>query len=209
MAVWLIRAGKHGDHELKFIQESRVYVTWDRLDVDLSKLSDRSGFINILATRYPDAKPKKIVNWASQLWPFAHEMKKGDLVVLPLKTQRAVQVGEVAGDYRFEPNGPKPFFHWRSVRWIGEAVPREHFGQDLLNSFGAFLTICRVQRNNAEARLGMMRNNGWKSETMTAVTAPSISVATGDADGGEETDLSEAASDQIAQLISARFKGTR
>ena len=41
MAVWLIRAGSHGEYELKFIQERRVYVTWDALDVNLDKLANR------------------------------------------------------------------------------------------------------------------------------------------------------------------------
>lgn len=38
MAIWLIRAGSHGEYEQKFIQENRVYVTWDDLDVNLAKL---------------------------------------------------------------------------------------------------------------------------------------------------------------------------
>jgi len=41
MAVWLIRAGSHGEYEQKFLQENRVYVTWDKLNVDLSKLDNR------------------------------------------------------------------------------------------------------------------------------------------------------------------------
>jgi restriction system protein len=46
MAVWLIRAGSHGEYELKFIQESRVYVTWDELDLNLGKLAERSELTN-------------------------------------------------------------------------------------------------------------------------------------------------------------------
>ena len=42
MAVWLIRAGSHGEYEAKFVDEGRVYVTWDGLDVDLAKLTQRS-----------------------------------------------------------------------------------------------------------------------------------------------------------------------
>jgi restriction system protein len=207
MAVWLTRAGSHGEYELKFIQDSKVYVTWDDLDVDVRKLSNKAELTDAMTRRYPDSKPKAILNWASQVWPFAHEIKKSDLVVLPLKSQRAIQIGEVTGDYQFVPNGPSPFFHYREVAWIGEAVPRGHFGPDLLNTFGAFMTICRVQRNNAEARIAAMRANGWKRETTADVTkAPS---ATPDAavPETEETDLEEAAGDQIAQLISARFKG--
>ena len=160
-----------------------------------------------MTQRYPDTKPKAVATWVSQVWPFAHEIKKSDLVVLPLKTQRAIQIGEVTGDYHFESGGPNPFFHWRPVRWIAEAVPRAHFGKDLLNTFGALMTICRVQRNNAEARITAMRANDWKPETIAAVTKTITSAVDESAGAAEDTDLEEAARDQIARLIAARFKG--
>lgn len=204
MAVWLIRAGSHGEYEQKFIQDARVYVTWDDLNVNLAKLKQRGELTAAMTERYPDAKPKAIQNWVSQVWPFAHEMKKGDLVVLPLKSQPAIQIGEIAGDYHSEPDGPNPFYHWRPVKWIAEAVPRANFGKDLLYTFGAFLTICRVQRNNAEQRISAMRANEWKPESIAAVTK-ATAPATDEA--AEDTDLEELARDQIAQLIASRFKG--
>jgi restriction system protein len=143
MAIWLIRAGSHGEYEQKFIQENRVYVTWEGLNVDLTKLQQKSDLTEVMAKYYPDAKLKRVLNWMSQVWPFAHEIKKGDLVIMHLKSQPAIQIGEIDGDYHFEPSGPDPYFHWRSVKWIGEAVPRANFGKDLLYTFGAFLTICR------------------------------------------------------------------
>ena len=88
MAIWLIRAGSHGEYEQKFLQESRVYVTWDNLDVNLGKLKERSELTEALNERYPDKQPKAIQNWVSQVWPFAKEIKKGDLIVLPLKSQQ-------------------------------------------------------------------------------------------------------------------------
>lgn len=205
MAVWLIRAGSHGEYEQKFIQEGRVYVTWDDLDLDLSRVPQRSELAAAMAQRYPDAKAKAIQNWVSQVWPFAHEMQKGDLVVLPLKSQPAIYIGEIADDYHPQKDGPNPFFHWRPVKWIGEAIPRTHFGKDLLYSFGAFLTICRIQRNNAEQRIEAMRANGWKAETLhiqakvTATSPADVEIA--------DTDLDELARDQIAALVAARFKG--
>jgi restriction system protein len=203
MTVWLIRAGAHGEHEAKFITESRVYVTWDGLDLELSKLTDRADLATAMEKRYPDAKADTIKNWSSQVWPFAHEIKVGDMVVLPLKTQRAIQIGEVTGGYHFEPEGPDPYFHWLPVKWVGQAVPRTNFGKDLLSTFGAFTTICRVQRNNAEARLATMRSRGWKPETAAAAKAtPQVTD-----EPAQDTDLEELAHDQIAQLISARFKG--
>ncbi len=207
MAIWLIRAGSDGEYEPKFIQDNRVYVTWDRLDVDLAKLAEKAKLRAALMVRYPDAKVKTVGNWVSQIWPFVWEMNKGDLVVLPLRTQRAIQIAEITGDYQFEPGGPDPYFHWRPVKWIAEAIPRTHFGRDLLDIFGALKTICRLQRYNVEARLAAMRANGWKPETTGAVTKGATSTGDRTAERGEGTDLEEAAHDQIARLIAARFKG--
>lgn len=204
MAIWLIRAGSHGEYEQKFIQENRVYVTWDNLDVSLIKLTAREDLLAGMQSRYPNAKPKRLQNWVSQVWPFAHVIEKGDLVILPLKSQRAIQVGEITGDYHFEKAGPNPFYHWRSVKWIGDAVPRAHFGKDLLNTFGAFLTICRVERNNAESRIAAMRANGWMPESVSSVVKASSAVSDEEV---QDTDLEDRAQDQIAQLIAARFKG--
>ena len=86
MAIWLTRAGSHGEYEQKFIQDNRVYLTWEYLNVDLAKMTERDELTDAMTQRYPDNKPKAIANWVSQVWPFAHDMKKGDLVVLPLKT---------------------------------------------------------------------------------------------------------------------------
>lgn len=204
MAVWLIRAGSHGEYEQKFIQENRVYVTWIGLDVNLAKLTERSELVAAMTQRNPDTKPKAILNWVSQVWPFAHGIKKGDLVILPLKSQPAIQIGEVTGDYHFEAGGPDPYFHWRPVKWIGDAVPRANFGKDLLFTFGAFMTICRVQRNNAEQRIAAMRENGWRGETIAATIKTTASVAD---EAAEDRDPEELALDQIARHIIARFKG--
>ena len=73
MAIWLIRAGRDGEYEQKFIQENRVYVTWNGLDVDLSSMIDRTELVSAMTQRYADAKAKTIANWVSQVWPFARE----------------------------------------------------------------------------------------------------------------------------------------
>lgn len=204
MAIWLVRAGSHGEYEQKFIQENRVYATWDELNLNLAKLSERSELVAAMTQRYPDAKAGRIRNWVSQVWPFAQEMKKGDLVVMPLKSQPAIQIGEITGDYQFELAGPAPYFHWRSVKWVGEAIPRANFGKDLLFTFGAFMTICRIQRNNAEQRIAAMRASGWKPETIAAAIKAAEPVS--DEPVGD-TNLEDLAHDQISQLIAARFKG--
>ena len=48
MTLWLIRAGSRGEHEQKFLNEGRVYMAWERLNVDLGTLADRQALIREL-----------------------------------------------------------------------------------------------------------------------------------------------------------------
>lgn len=208
MTVWLIRAGSQGQFEQKFLNENRVYVTWDGLNVDLSAMASREELLEALAVNDPDAKPKKLMNHASQVWPFAHVIREGDLVVLPSKTQPVIYIGTIKSAYQYDGKASDPFFHWRSVEWLPEAVPRSHFSQDLLYSFGAFLTICRIQRNNAEARLNAMAANGWQPENQKQIVGNTTESSDEDAnDEQAESDLETLGNSQIVKLIEARFKG--
>ncbi len=206
MAIWLVRAGQHGEHEQRFFQDKRIYATWEELNINIGKLRQKSDLYNEIAERRPDEKPKTIANWVGQLWLFVREFEKGDLVAVPLKSQPAIRFGEITSDYQFDPAGPDPYFHSHTVKWIQEAVPRTHFGKDLLFTFGAAMTICRIKRNDAEARIAAMRANGWKPEKGMDRKVP-ISKQGEDVEGGEGADLEELARDQIAKLIQTRLKG--
>ena len=214
MTLWLIRAGSRGEHEQKFLDEGRVYVAWDGLDVDLGALLDRQGLIRVMEDRFPDEKAKALVNWSSQVWPFVRDMAKGDWVVMPSKLQSGLYFGELTSDYHFEAAGPNPYYHWRSVNWFSGLIPRTVFPQDLLYSFGAFMTICRIQRNDAEARIKAMAARNWQTEAVAAC-APRLPGGLQTVAGGEdsaeaaEANLEELADDQIVRLIEARFKGHR
>lgn len=56
MAIWLTRAGSRGEYEQKFIQDQRVYVTWDELKEDLSKLESQSALREVMSRLYEDIK---------------------------------------------------------------------------------------------------------------------------------------------------------
>jgi len=53
MAIWLIRVGSHGEYEQKLIQENRIYVAWDGLDVNLTKLKQRADLTTAMTELYP------------------------------------------------------------------------------------------------------------------------------------------------------------
>lgn len=209
MAVWLVRAGAHGQYEQKFLQEKRIYLTWDDLNIPIDKLKDRDTLIAELQKVVDDPKPKKLINHASQIWPFAHAMKVGDRVILPSKIQPVIYIGKIKSTYHYVSNAANPFYHYREVEWLADPVPRTHFSQDLLYSFGAFLTICRITRNNAETRINQMETNNWQPETKKQVISNTDDLIATDTESSQvfETDLEALGQNQIVKLIEAKFKG--
>ena len=139
-------------------------------------------------------------------------MDKGDWVVMPSKLQSGLYFGELTSDYHFEAAGPNPSYHWRSVKWFSGLIPRTVFPQDRLYSFRAFMTICRIQRNDAEARVRTMAVRNWKADGVkySATRTPAGVQGIG---GSEEAadaanvNLEELAADHIERLVVARFKG--
>jgi len=62
----------------------------------------------------------------------------------------------------FDENLGSPYYHYRDVEWFALDIPRDRFDQDILYSFGAFMTVCAIHRNNAEERIKDMAQNNWK-----------------------------------------------
>ena len=163
MALWLIRAGSNGEYEKKFLNKNRVYLTWDDLSYDLSKIQKKRDLYDLLINVYPDCKRGTTRNWTGQIWLFAQEMNEKDWIVLPSKLNREViHVGEITGPYAFDSNAENPFFHHRTVRWVATNVLRSDFGQNLRRYFGARQTICRLKRDNAESRVREIAEAGRK-----------------------------------------------
>lgn len=202
MALWLVRAGQRGEHEERFLQDNRIYATWEGLDRDLSQVASREELRSVLQSVYPDWNAKRTTNYVGQLWPFAHEMAPGDWVVVPSKKKASIHFAEIVGPYAFDRTATDPYYHSRAVRWIQNDVPRSNFDQDLLYSFGAFMTICRLERNDAEERVRAMAARAWREAPIEpSSTAPSDSERTA------PIDLERFGRDQIARLIMSRFKG--
>ena len=79
MPMWLCRAGRYGEFENKFLEDSKVYCTWDNLSESIMQFHTKQDLQQYFVDNNPDVKVKTAMNWASQVWPFAHEMKKGEI----------------------------------------------------------------------------------------------------------------------------------
>jgi restriction system protein len=201
MALWLVRAGKHGEHEQRSFETSRTYLTWESMgEHDLSKAEGTSGILKLLRQALPDDPEPRLQHWARQISTFVFQMKPGDWVVLPRKTKAAIAVGEIEGAYTYDHKLSPVYRHLRPVKWLNWDVPRSVFDQDLLYSFGAFMTVCQISRNDAENRVRAIARAGWKAIGPSR-TPPS------EAEEATEADLERLGRDQIAKLLVRKFKG--
>lgn len=81
------------------------------------------------------------------LWTVSKGIRVGDIVLCPDGEGRYL-VGEVAGDYRYEPDGILP--HRRRVNWSTHTIDRAAMSQALRNSTGSVGTVSDVTSYAAE-----------------------------------------------------------
>jgi len=192
----MVRAGRYGQQEQGALDNNVVTIGWNKLP-DLSNIKTKEEFTKFYTGVYPDEvdNKRKFANQVGQVWRFIHDIEKGDLVALPLKTQSAIAIGKVEGEYQYEPLADN-IKHLRKVKWL-KTIPRSAFDQDLLYSFGALSTVCQISRNNAENRIIEL----LRKEEFVVDTGKELEVV-------EETiDIEEYARDQIAKFIRRKFKG--
>jgi restriction system protein len=203
--VYLVRAGSVGEDE-QYVLDHNLAVIGFREFTSIENLKQWEQFSPFVKEQQPELKPRAAGNLAGQLWAFSVGMTEGDIVVLPSKLHSQMALGVVDGPYKYQKiNGD--FRHTRPVKWIRADAPRTTFQPDLLGSFGAFMTVCRISRNNAEQRISAVINgkpdpglviNGTKGKQ----PAPEVEET-----AELYTDLAQLAHDQIVARIQSHFFG--
>lgn len=205
-SIWLVRAGSKGHQEEAAIGNGLVAIGWGELG-DISTVTDKESLIQLYNKVYIGDKPRAVSNKANQIWRFANEIEIGDYVVLPLKTEPVIAIGKVTGAYEYNLNIAKEVNHIRKVEWLTIDMPRTRLDQDLLYSLGAFMTVCRIQRNDAEIRIPRALERYINN--LSPVSTPQL-VESNSEEGIEEfVDLEGIGRDQIRILIEREFAGHR
>lgn len=202
MAVWTIRGGRVGEYEDAFLEKGVVAVGFG-LGRSISDFADPEALLTHLGSR----------SGANQLWRFYQDVKDGDRVALPRKLTRQVAVGRVSGAYIYDAElvgDGAP--HVRKVEWQATDIPRSHFDQDLLNSFGALQTISKPGAPNAEARIAQVVN------AYLGIDEPAASTAVTETTNGDDTeevelpgeiDIDQEIRDRIVARLQQKFAGAR
>ena len=199
MSIWVVRGGKFGEYENRFINENKVYLTRDGFKTDLNKIPEQKELREKLDEFYPTLPSSKLASWSDQIWGFAHDIQQKDWIVIPSKLSPVIHVGEITGGYIYEKNNSDPYYHSREIKWIEKDIPRGHFPTDILYQLGGFKDVFNA--DGVEKVFHTMADNDW--------------AATKDDDTSYEQMnelialLQEISRDQIAQLIRTKFKGHR
>ena len=116
-------------------------------DSDLSKSlpDNRKDFNKKFIPLYLEKNPGKSKVAAGlacgMLYTIAKGIVIGDVVLCP-DGQRNYWIGEIVGDYQFQPGTSLP--HRRTVRWFAKAMPRDEMSEALRYATGAIGSVSNV-----------------------------------------------------------------
>lgn len=206
--LWLVRLGKNGEREAAALEDNNLRIGFG-LTEDISHLKDREGLIGKMAALFPNDKPNRHRNFAAQINQFINVAETDDLVVTPFKTTGTIGIGRIVGPYRAGPQGEA----LRPVQWLKTDLPRDTFKQDLLYSFGAFMTVCEISRNDALKRVqavldtGRDPGDGGLTASVKGPTSKPIANAEATEAVDQPVNLELLARDQIERRIASVFTG--
>ena len=94
--IWCVRAGASGEADFLFLKKNQVAMSSEEIGDDAARLPPaRDAFKEAFARAAPGARPGSIPISAGQFYRFVHEMRIGDNVIYPRKSDRTVRWGEI------------------------------------------------------------------------------------------------------------------
>lgn len=164
MNLWMVRAGSHGEQEGICLEKKVVTIGWNDLP-DLRNFKSKHQLKEVYLGHYSEKSAVAIGLKVGQIWRFATQIEKGDLVVLPSKFAPEIHIGIVEGPYQYGKTGDD-VYHTIPVSWK-KTLSRSDFDEDLLYSFGSLLTVSCISRNNAAERVNALLQGKAGENTTT------------------------------------------
>lgn len=189
-----------------------------RKSPDLTGCSTREDVAVLVERANPGAKKGSITNATGQLWALRDRIKAGDLLVMPLKTNRQLALGRITTGYQYRVENPPAMRHVLGVDWQRTDLPRNAAKQGLLHTLSSSLTVFAPSRNNSIARLEALLADGVDPGAVdplpshSRLSAASVAAGTDDVDSAVDSpelaiDFEQAIADQILTRIGEDFSG--
>ena len=142
--MWMVRSDGGLLFDL-FKEKSVVAVGWGEIG-SLDQLRSRDAIKASVTGAWPDWLDGRVITSAGQLHRFRNEIQIGDGIVTYDTASRIYLVGEIVGDYKFDPSLVPENPNTRAVRWLGD-VDRDRLSVGTRNSLGSSLTLFRLSED--------------------------------------------------------------
>lgn len=187
--------GIHTTDDSLFLNNNVIAIGWKEFG-DCSKLEPtREAFKAHYTDAYPDGKKGAVATSAGMLYRFALEVKVGDYVVFPSKSDRKINIGIVESDFYYEPNAPM-YVQRRKVKWL-KHLPRTAFSQGALYELGAALSFFMLK--NYADEYAQALDKGFKPNAAMEEADETVAVTA--------EDIVESTRDFILKELSKQLKG--
>ncbi len=190
--VW----GIHTQDDNLFLHKNVIAIGWTDIG-DISKIdANREAFKQKYEEVYPDAKKGNIAVSAGLLYRFMHEVKLGDYIVFPSKSDRKINIGVIEGDYEYISDAIYP--NQRKVKWL-KHISRTEFSQGALYEVGAALTFFMLKNYADEYQSALEK--GFKKKANPSDSDDDETVA------ATAEQIIESTNDFILKELSKNLKG--
>lgn len=193
--------GIHSYDDNLFLKKNTLGLGWAPIG-DLSAIEPtRDAFKARYAEAFPKDKPAAIPGSAGMLYRFLYEMREGDYVVFPSKSDRMINIGVVDGPYVYNPSyagEPHGYVQQRRVKWL-KHLPRTAFSQGALYEFGAAQSLFTV-KNYADEVMAALDPGFKASASLTGEVDDETIGATAD-------EIKQSTIDFILKTLSRDLKG--
>jgi restriction system protein len=207
--AWLVRAGRDSAREEWALTNNVAGGGFAEVG-DLSNCQNNDDIRKLLDATFPDAAEGRITNFRGQLSKLRFHIKIGDLIILPRKLSRQLAIGVVTGGYFYDSSSELTKRHRIKVDWKKKDIPRTIVKQDLLYSLGAFVTICKISRNDALNRLVSILEKGVDPGSVASTQPDKKLVSEIETDLVNEVteiDFESQSLDEITSFINENFTG--
>jgi len=117
-----------------FLESNVIALPWSSVG-NLNQFSTQQEVKQAFSSCYPDISAGASVGYASQLFRFFNDIKKGDRVIYPVKRSTQLFVGVITGDYMFIPGQKNDWSHQHAVNWQSE-IDKTKLPKEILQRIG-------------------------------------------------------------------------
>lgn len=158
VTMWGVHMGAHVED--RPVEGGYVAIGWPALGDARAVGASRDDYKCAMTSAYVDIKPGAVPVDAGTVFKFVHEIRAGDYVIYPSKSNRMINIGRFTGQSAYDPNDADEYPNRQLVQWLGH-FPRNEFSQSALNEIGSFLTLFRIKRHAGEflSKIGLGRDD--------------------------------------------------